>query len=89
MSQGCTWQKHFSFGNCSAVQRLKSSRLSAQSAEDFDGSIMHVKHVRLCKEVWGHPPSPRKIWNLGSLRAHLQLLVVYVLVSQGTNCVYS
>ena len=86
MSQGCTWQKHFSFGKCSALQRPESSRLSAQSAEDFDGSIMHVKHD-LARRSGGIPPSPRKIWNFGSLR--VQLLVVYVSVSQGTNCVYS
>ena len=50
MSQG--WQKHFSFGQgkCSAgdsqaVQGLKSSRLSTQGAEDFDGSMMDVKHA--------------------------------------------
>ena len=88
MSQGYTWQKHFRFGKSSAVQRLKRSRLSAQSAEDFDGSIMHVKHT-LARRSGGIPPSPRKIWNLGSLRVHLQLLVVYVSVSQGTNFVYS
>jgi len=50
------WQKNFNFGKCSAVQRLKSSRLSAPSAEDFDGSIMmHVKRA-LARRSGGIPP---------------------------------